>query len=341
MNLERFLLSQIRISTHIILFYLSDLLLLASVIITGLLSDRGLMVSLVFWVLFVLLIIFIILTIFVSGIVKSLADKRVLRAGKEKVLNVTFFGLIEKLNIKEARIYTAAIAKKQAEFDALQSQINPHFLYNTLDAIRGQALIDKVPLIADMTEALAVLFRYSISQKGSMVSLRDEMRNVDKYLMIQQFRFYNKFHIVKELEDETLYDCMVPKLILQPLVENAIYHGLETKKEGGEIRIHIYSTQNRLVIRICDNGLGIPAIRLKEINEALSYSLDREILENQSIRHTGIALVNVNQRIKLLMGNSFGIFLYSTPNYGTDVEVLLPIIREDTVLSDTQGDLFP
>ncbi|MGI6777802.1 MAG: sensor histidine kinase [Acetivibrionales bacterium] len=236
--------------------------------------------------------------------------------------------LLEQISKEDSREYSAAIAKKQAEIRALQSQINPHFLYNTLDAIRSQALIDGSPVIADMTEALAMLFRYSISQKGSLVTLRDEMRNVDKYLMIQQFRFNNKFIVQKEFDDESLNNCFLPKLTLQPIVENAIYHGLETKKEGGIIRFQIYASQNRLVVTVSDNGKGMSESQLDALNASLTQNADPQTVSNTDNDHAGIALPNVNQRIQLLFGPEYGITVFSTMNLGTDVEILLPLITD-------------
>ena len=152
----------------------------------------------------------------------------------EKIITDSVKELVGK-KIKDSldHEYNALICQKQAEINALQSQINPHFLYNVLDSIRGQALSERSVELASMTEALATFFRYSISKKGNMVSLADEMKNVDNYLFIQRFRFGNKIEIIKKIEDEELMNCLIPKLTLQPIVENAIYHGLEHRNYGG------------------------------------------------------------------------------------------------------------
>ena len=131
--------------------------------------------------------------------------------------------------------YTAGIMKNKPG-DALQSQINPHFLYNTLESIRGQAIVQGVSGIEKMVKAMADIFRYSITNKNAMVTLEEEIKNIDNYLNIQQFRFNNKFIVIKELEEDTL-SCLIPKLTLQPLVENTIIHGLETKPGKGTIKI--------------------------------------------------------------------------------------------------------
>lgn len=220
--------------------------------------------------------------------------------------------------------YTAVIADTQAEMGALQSQINPHFLYNTLDAIRGQALMDGSEVIADMTEALSVLFRYSISREGGMATLQEELRSVEKYLMIQQFRFNHKLTFVREVDD-TLLGCLIPRLSLQPIVENAVFHGLETREERGEIRLQLTRTGGCLVVRVRDNGVGMSAEQVVALNAKLRTRAD-DTLPAPDGKHSGIALTNVNRRIWLTFGEAYGVHIFSTPGVGTDVELLLPCI---------------
>ena len=137
--------------------------------------------------------------------------------------------LIDLCAEQRTREKASQIFDKQTELTALQSQINPHFLYNTLECIRGQALIDDNREIAKMTEALSAFFRYSISKKGNFVTLREELDNINNYMLIQQYRFNNRFtlEIMIDEEDKVAYDYLVPKLIIQPVIENAIFHGLE------------------------------------------------------------------------------------------------------------------
>jgi len=221
--------------------------------------------------------------------------------------------------------YDSQILKSQAEIHALQSQINPHFLYNTLETIRSQAVIQGSESIEEMTEALAVLFRYSISQPGEMASLREELENIDNYLLIQQYRFPDKFRLEKHIEDERLLECKVPVLTLQPLIENAIHHGLEMKIGKGTVRIRVIGTQDRLLILITDDGMGMTPDRLDEIRRALEAEDDQFYLEQMGRqRHSGIALINVNRRIRFYFGRSYGLHLYSTQNVGTTIELSLP-----------------
>ncbi|HHX73542.1 MAG TPA: sensor histidine kinase [Firmicutes bacterium] len=234
--------------------------------------------------------------------------------------------------------YSAEILKRQAEFSALQSQINPHFLYNTLEAIRGQALVEGIDEIAEMTEALSTLFRYSISRKGDLITLEEELSNVESYFVIQQYRFHNKFTFsikYDETEPEIL-DCIIPKLTLQPIVENAVYHGLEPKIGTGKITIRITATEKRLIIRVSDDGVGMDQETLDLLNYRISKGLNWEQEQEQlpGQRHMGIALVNVNLRIRLLFGDLYGLSVSSTKGFGTEVEIVLPLVKE---MDDTGG----
>lgn len=231
--------------------------------------------------------------------------------------------MLHESSATKRREVSTALADTQAEIDALQSQINPHFLYNTLDAIRGQALIDDSPVIADMTEALSILFRYSISRTGNLVTLREEFRCIEKYLMIQQFRFSGKFQYVRDV-DPNLLSCLIPRLTLQPIVENAIYHGLETRPEDGIITLSLEQSGGYLVIRVSDNGIGMTESQLFAINEKLRVSTLVSV-PLSSKKGSGIALGNVNRRIRLTFGDEYGLSVSSAPNIGTDVEILLPI----------------
>jgi two-component system sensor histidine kinase YesM len=221
--------------------------------------------------------------------------------------------------------YSETILKKQAEINYLQSQINPHFLYNTLESIRGQAMVEGVDQIAEMTEALANFFRYSISRKGNMVTMEEEIKIVDNYLIIQQYRFNNKFNVTKILGEATeVLEYYLPKLTIQPIVENAIYHGLETKIGKGNITIRVTITGERMIIHIVDDGIGMPQDKLDVLNMSLNSGEDSN--ERINSKMTGIALINVNRRIKLNFGEKYGITVFSTLGFGTDVEIVLPLI---------------
>ena len=233
--------------------------------------------------------------------------------------------MIYKMREFANREYTASLLIKQAELKALQTQINPHFLYNTLDSIRGLAMIEGQKNIARMTKALSGLFRYSISKTEDLSTFREELKNVENYMIIQQLRFSGKFVCITDIErsEETeILDCALPKLTIQPIVENAVYHGLETKVGKGTIAIRAYTTEKRLVISIEDDGIGIEQSRVEAINQKMMAG---DILsQEKNNKSTSIALVNVNDRIKLFFGEEYGLKVLSTPDIGTTVEIVLP-----------------
>ena len=223
----------------------------------------------------------------------------------------------------------AKMFQKQTELMALQSQINPHFLYNTLDTIRGQALLDQNLQVASMVEKLSSFFRYSISGKENMVMLRDEIYHTINYINIQQFRFGNRFVFDVEVDDEE-ENCMnylVPRLFLQPVVENAIFHGLEDVNEGGSITLDVTLVAEEMIIMVSDNGKGMSVTDLDDLNDRI-HSAERTIAghNNGTKDHTGIALPNINRRIKLLFGDAYGLSVFSSLSRGTDVEIVLPVI---------------
>ena len=270
----------------------------------------------------------------INGIVEGEID---LQVDIDK--NNEFYPLADSLNTMIKRLkdlinreYSANILKKQAELNALQSQINPHFLYNTLESIRGLAIREGAPNVSHMTKALSNLFRYSVSQKENIVTLREELKNIDNYLIIQKYRFINKFNIIKEIDDtsDSILDYKLPKLSIQPIIENAIYHGLETKKGQGNITIGVIATKKRLIINIKDDGIGIEQDKLDDLNDKLNASFNSVIVD-KSGNTPGIALINVSERIKLFFGDEYGLTVYSTPGVGTSVEMLLPLIKDDGI----------
>jgi len=224
--------------------------------------------------------------------------------------------------------YQLEIVKRQADVATLQGQINPHFLYNTLDCIRGQALLMGADYIADMTQALSKFFRYSISRKGDLVTVAEELQNVQNYFKIQQFRFNNRHSLIiyYDKDDMDILDCLLPKLTLQPIVENAILHGLERKVEQGTISISMISTGKCLLIRCADSGVGMNLEELEKLTAALQGdNINIGNHDSGEKHHSGIAMTNVNQRIKLVFGDEYGITVSSVENTGTDVDIRVPL----------------
>ena len=214
----------------------------------------------------------------------------------------------------------------RSDLSALQYQINPHFLYNTLDNIRSQALIHGQKDIAMMTEKLSRFFRYAISNRENLVRLEEETAHIDDYYYIQKQRFGDRFDMKILMEDAALGQCYVPKLVLQPLVENAIVHGLERSKNGGIVTIHIIRVSDKIVIEIADNGVGMQESTLNSLNERLRSGQYR--LPTHRGRGTGIAVQNVNARIRLTFGEEFGIHYRSLEGEGTRAVVTLPYVDQ-------------
>lgn len=227
--------------------------------------------------------------------------------------------------------YNIKLLKKHAELNALQSQINPHFLYNTIDSIRGQAILDGSYDIANIAKALASIFRYCIDTPSNMVTVREELQHVSNYFSIQQYRFHDRFSLDIDMEacEPDIQGYYLPRLTLQPLVENSIGHGLEAKPGPGSVKIKLRATQSRLIILVDDDGIGIQAAQLAQINNALLQG-EQKLLDSSSEPHSGnrFALLNVNERIRITFGEIYGVRLYSTYGVGTQCEVVLPIITE-------------
>lgn len=245
--------------------------------------------------------------------------------------------IIENCTVSITRLNLAEVFSKQAELTALQSQINPHFLYNTLETIRGQALIDDNAETAKMVEALASFFRYSISRPGNLVSLRAELTNIQNFMMIQRYRFNNRFslNIIIEEDADEIYEHLIPKLSVQPIVENAIFHGLEEKLDGGIITIDAILTDTSFMLTISDNGKGMSHQALKDLNNNIQKN---PVYYEPHHKKTGIGLSNIHKRIQLLFGAEYGLHVYSSINQGTDVEIVIPReIKEQNISNEKRS----
>ncbi len=205
---------------------------------------------------------------------------------------------------------------RRAEFELLQAQINPHFLYNTLDAIVWSAESKDEEQVIRMTRSLSDFFRASLSKGRDYISIKDEILHVRSYLEIQQIRYQDILSYEISIDDRYL-DAMIPKMTLQPVVENAIYHGIKNKRGGGRITISAQDDEKGFVIRIEDNGKGMSPERLEKVRDGLI---------NKAPAENGIyGLYNVNERIQLHFGKEYGLTIQSEYDKGTVVSVLLPI----------------
>ena len=209
-------------------------------------------------------------------------------------------------------------SKRKSEFDTLQSQINPHFLYNTLDIIVWMIENEQKQEAVKVVTALARFFRISLSKGKSIIPVKDELEHVRNYLMIQQRRFKNKFTYEIEADKEVLNLASL-KLMLQPLVENAIYHGMEFMDGDGEIHVKAWKEEEDVWLEIQDNGLGMTQERVKNLLSEKTHV--------SSKRGSGIGVKNVNERIRLYFGDDYGLVIESEPDEGTIIKIHLPAVE--------------
>ncbi len=239
------------------------------------------------------------------------------------ILHDSFGVMLDRNKRLIAREYQSKIEKREAQIRALQAQINPHFMYNTLQAIGGMALKKGVPQVYRITTALGDIMRYSLNFSDEMVSLKEELEYFKAYLMIQDERFGNRIKLEINMEEE-LFDYQIPKLMLQPLIENSLEHGLSGK--SGDWRIILSGSlmgEKDLLLVLEDNGVGIEGDRLVQIQESLRFEAEKSI---KSSAHIG--LCNVNSRIKLkFMEDRYGITIESIYGKGTIVRVLTKAIK--------------
>lgn len=222
--------------------------------------------------------------------------------------------------------YQKNIEVKNAQLVALQAQINPHFLNNTLHLIGGMALAKNAPEIYQITRTIGDLLRYSISTDDDMVRLNDELKHMKNYLFIQEHRFAGRCAVDYSI-DETVLDSRLPRFTLQPVVENAFEHGLQCKEGKWKVSIRIRRIGNRICIMIRDNGGGIDRERLMQVRTELQSGVSNRterIGSNGPRKRKGIGLRNVNSRLKLHFGEKYGSRIFSTPEKGTVVVLTVP-----------------
>ena len=238
------------------------------------------------------------------------------------VLDKQFNLMLERLEQLIQKNYIHQLEKKKAELKNLQLQINPHFLYNTLETISSMAAVKQVFEICNLCEKLGEIFRYSIGKNhGDYVTVEQELKHIQNYVFIQEARFGSKFDVYYEVE-ATVIKNQVLRFILQPIVENAIIHGLSMKPTKGNLKISVKQEEQYLIIKIEDDGVGITPRQLKSLKE---YINDNDTKGEMS--HKGIGIRNVNQRIKLSYGTNYGIVIQSELNYGSCFTIQLPFIQ--------------
>lgn len=225
----------------------------------------------------------------------------------------------------QTHMYEMSLAKKRAEFSALQSQINPHFLYNTLDCLRGYGYMLHSAEIVSITNSLSAIMRYSIKGNDT-VALRDEMNIINHYLDIIRIRFPNRFTFTIDISEELL-GVSIPRVILQPVVENAIYHGLESLAEQGRLTISCHRTKlGDCRLCVIDNGGGIAPETLQTIREKLNDKSIRNVLNIPAGNSLG--LVNIHNRLRNHYGDRYGLEIECPEEGGTCVTLLFPFVLQ-------------
>lgn len=231
-----------------------------------------------------------------------------------KRLSKAFNMMVARIKTLMEQIIKEQEEKRKSELKALQAQINPHFLYNTLDSIVWMNENRNYDGVTVMVAALAKLFRISLSKGNEMISIADEVEHARSYLIIQKIRYKDKFEYTIDVEPG-LQSKRTLKLILQPIIENAIYHGISPLNEKGIIKISVIAEENNILLQVSDNGYGIKP----EILEGLL------VQESISYYSGGVGLKNVNERIKLCYGKNYGIEIKSEMDVGTKVNIRIPL----------------
>lgn len=240
--------------------------------------------------------------------------------GSEEIkhLGRTIRSMVEQMRRLMDDVVREQEEKRKNELDALQSQINPHFLYNTLDSIVWMIESERYEEAISMVTSLANLFRISLSKGKTIITVEEEFQHAKNYISIQKVRYKNKFDVSFSLE-EKLKDYLTIKLIIQPILENAIYYGMEAMDGDGEILVQGYEKDGEILIDIIDNGIGMPPEQVEHLLKEGS---------SKRKRGSGIGLRNVDQRIKLYFGERYGLHIKSEPDVGTKVTIYLPMKLE-------------
>ena len=237
-------------------------------------------------------------------------------AREVQALSESFGHMVVKIQQLMDTVRREEINLRKTELKALQAQINPHFLYNTLDSISWMCEQGRNAEAVQMVNALAQLFRISISKGHELIPIRSELRHAESYLKIQQHRYKNQFSYRFDV-DERCLDFLCNKITLQPIIENAIYHGINGLVDEGEIVITLRAEGTDVVFTVADNGVGMDQAQIEAI------------LRKERSDHTGIGIKNVNDRLKIYFGEGYGITIRSEPDEGAVVTIRMPQVREE------------
>lgn len=217
------------------------------------------------------------------------------------------------------------LQKRKEQLNALQNQINPHFLYNTLDTIRGLAIEREAMDVADIVATLSSMFKYSMDYAAYMVPLSDELEHLNSYLKIQALRFPKKFTFRQCMDCDPwdLHQIRTPKLVLQPIVENVFTHAFRRISQGGQICLRLQATDVDFRIIVSDNGAGMEDERVLALNRMFRTGVMES--DAQGGAQGSVALYNINSRIRMYCGDAYGLHIASTADYGSEVTLTLPL----------------
>lgn len=249
-------------------------------------------------------------------------------------LSEQFNHMVEEINRLVNEVYVISLREREAELAALQSQIHPHFIYNTLEAINMMAIRAGNYDVSDMVSSLGKLMRYTVERGDGFVTLAQELESLSSYVRIQQTRLGDRIQVVMEV-DESLRDAPIPKLLLQPLLENAIYHGIERQERGGTIWISVARDAEAMQISVRDNGKGMTQSELIRLRSSVSIPFHQN--EAASSQRTGTALRNIYQRITLLYGEGYHLMMDSQAGQGSIFSLRIPIENEKRTMRHVQS----
>ncbi|WP_449536269.1 sensor histidine kinase [Ferdinandcohnia sp. Marseille-Q9671] len=242
--------------------------------------------------------------------------------------------LIGQVYQSELRESKALLLHKQAEIEALQEKITPHFLYNTLNSISWFANRKGIREIQLVVDSLSQLLRYSLKDDTKFVTLKEEFDYLKLFGEIIDFRYEGEIVFIYRLPT-SIEHTLVPRFLIQPIVENAIKHAFDTTNSSKTIEVICFQLNGVVVIEVRDNGIGMYKGRLQEVNSMLDSSIGTMIKEKNNSKSTGIGLANVHQRIKLTFGGEYGLKIYSEPEKGTKVSIILPYYRGEVLKNES------
>jgi len=301
-------------------------------------TNQAMLLSSTILVFVLVLVLFVVLFIFISrGLTRPLdqmADTmNRIRQGETQLrlpemrqdelnkLGNTFNSMLDRIEELIAREYQTAIQLNDTKYKALQTQVNPHFLYNTLDTMSAIAMLHDCQIVSTLCHALSDLFRYSLRMDEPLASISDELKHLKNYMFVMNVRMNDSIHLTIDIPADVL-KMRVPRLSLQPLVENAISHGLRNKRGEKNIGIRAHKTDTEILLIIEDNGVGMSEEMLERVR-----TMDSEQALSTG---TSIGLINIAARLKLLFGREYGLEVESGEQEGTTVTLHIPLIQEET-----------